>query len=82
MASGDPKDTSIVFWTRCVRTGTAADSAAIALRLEVSDTSGFGNLVAKVALEASDRFDRTVRVRPPTASGSSCASPGSPARTG
>ena len=63
VASGDPKDTSIVFWTRCVRTGTAADSAAIALRLEVSDTSGFGNLVAKVALEASDRFDRTVRAK-------------------
>jgi alkaline phosphatase D len=35
VASGDPRDTSAVFWTRC--TGTATNTtAAVSLRLDVS----------------------------------------------
>jgi alkaline phosphatase D len=60
VASGDPKDTSAVFWTRCLAT-TQAD--AIALRLDVSTSADFGTVVAAVELSASRQYDFTVRAK-------------------
>jgi alkaline phosphatase D len=61
VASGDPKATSVVFWTRCVRVGSG--SGDIALKLEVSASNAFGTLAASVDLSASDKFDFTVRAK-------------------
>lgn len=61
VASGDPKETSVVFWTRCVRPD--ATSSAVPLRLEVSDSADFTSLAARVDLEANARFDNTVRAK-------------------
>jgi len=60
VASGDPKDTSAVFWTRCVpKTG----SEPVNLRLEVATDSGFATLVASAELVASPVHDFTVRAK-------------------
>jgi alkaline phosphatase D len=59
VASGDPKDTSIVFWTRCV--GPAGTD--VPLRLEVSTSPAFDALVATVELVATAAFDYTVRAK-------------------
>lgn len=61
VASGDPKESSIVFWTRCVRPDAAG--ANVALRLEVSDNAGFTTTVARVDLQAAAKFDYTVRAK-------------------
>ncbi|WP_296948752.1 alkaline phosphatase [uncultured Massilia sp.] len=60
VASGDPKDTSVVFWTRCVpRSG----SGNVNLRLDVATDDAFGNIVAQVALSATAAYDNTVRAK-------------------
>jgi alkaline phosphatase D len=59
VASGDPKDTSVVFWTRCV--GPAG--ADVPLRLEVSASPAFDVLVAAVDLVATNAYDFTVRAK-------------------
>ena len=61
VASGDPKDTSIVFWSRCL--GSNANAAPISLRLDVSTSAAFEVLVASVPLLAVDTYDFTVRAK-------------------
>jgi alkaline phosphatase D len=61
VASGDPRDTSVVFWTRCVRADAAA--ASIALQLQVSATADFASLLAHAELTASADWDNTVRAK-------------------
>lgn len=60
VASGDPKDSSIVFWTRCV--GTAVHTT-IPLKLEISTTSGFETILTSVDLTATATYDFTVRAK-------------------
>lgn len=61
VASGDPKDTSVVFWTRVVNAdGNKND---IALKLEVSKSASFDALVASVNLGAGSTYDFTVRAK-------------------
>jgi alkaline phosphatase D len=61
VASGDPRDTSVVFWTRCVRTDGAA--ANIPVQLHVSTTADFGNIIGQASLVASADWDNTVRAK-------------------
>ena len=60
VASGDPKDSSVVFWTRCV--GPVAQ-LAIPVRREVSTSASFDSSVASVALSATSQYDFTVRAK-------------------
>lgn len=55
VASGDPKESSIVFWTRYPAGG--------ALKLEVALAQDFSRLVASVALSAQAVYDNTVRAK-------------------
>ena len=61
VASGDPRDTSVVFWTRCVRADAAAEN--IAVELHVSATADFKTLIAHAPLVASADWDNTVRAK-------------------
>lgn len=61
VASGDPKDSSVVFWSRCVR--AEASNADIDVNLQVSTSSDFSTLVASVALKATATYDFTVRAK-------------------
>ena len=63
VASGDPKDSSVVFWSRCVRTSANTDSGDIPLALQVSTRDDFTSLVANVTLAASATYDFTVRAK-------------------
>lgn len=61
VASGDPRESSLVFWSRCVRaTGVSGD---ISVRLQVSTTAQFFNLLADLPLVASAAYDNTVRAK-------------------
>jgi alkaline phosphatase D len=60
VASGDPKDSSVVFWTRCL---SLKGVETIALRLEVSASTSFDTLVARADLSASRQYDFTVRAK-------------------
>jgi len=61
VASGDPRDASVVFWTRCVRAdGGAAD---VPVQLHVSTTADFAVLLAHTSLVASATWDNTVRAK-------------------
>lgn len=59
VASGDPKESSVVFWTRCLPKG----GSGAAVRLDVSTDAGFSNLVATVQLSAGAEHDFTVRAK-------------------
>jgi alkaline phosphatase D len=59
VASGDPRETSIVFWTRCL----GPPGADVPLRLEVSASPAFDALVAALALTATALYDHTVRAK-------------------
>lgn len=61
VASGDPRDVSIVFWTRCV--ATKGNAEAIAVRLDVSTEPDFATTVARVRLNALPLYDFTVRAK-------------------
>ena len=61
VASGDPKDTSVVFWSRCVRTD--ASTTDVNLQLQVSATDSFTTLLASVDLKATTTYDFTVRAK-------------------
>ena len=61
VASGDPKDTSIVFWSRCIN--SSVSGTPIPLRLEVSSSAAFDVLVASVPLTAAETYDFTVRAK-------------------
>jgi alkaline phosphatase D len=60
LASGDPRETSVVLWTRAVRVdGT---DAAVALTVEVATDEDFDELVVQQAIDATAAADHTVRV--------------------
>jgi alkaline phosphatase D len=59
VASGDPKESSIVFWTRYPGNGTASR----AVRLELSLAQDFATLAASVNLTALAVYDYTVRAK-------------------
>ena len=60
VASGDPKEASIVFWTRCApKTG----SADVDLRLEVALDASFNQPAGIVDLSARAQYDHTVRAK-------------------
>lgn len=61
VASGDPRESSLVFWSRCVRTTGAVGD--INVRLQVSTTAQFSNLLADLPLVASATYDNTVRAK-------------------
>jgi alkaline phosphatase D len=60
VASGDPKETSVVFWTRCAPKDGAAGAG---LRLDVATDAAFNGLVAVVNLSATQTYDYTVRAK-------------------
>lgn len=60
VASGDPKESSVVFWTRCL---PASGAATAGLRLDVSSDAAFSNLTAVVDLSAAAAYDYTVRAK-------------------
>ncbi|CDY75847.1 Phosphodiesterase/alkaline phosphatase D [Caballeronia glathei] len=62
VASGDPRDVSAVFWTRCTGSSGAAPGA-VALVLQVSPLQDFSQLAASVQLSAVPDFDHTVRAK-------------------
>lgn len=59
VASGDPRESSIVFWTRCPST----NGAPVPVRLEVSSSDSFAALAASVELTATATYDYTVRAK-------------------
>ena len=60
VASGDPKEASIVFWTRCApKTG----SDEVELRLEVAQDAAFTQVTGVVELKALPLHDHTVRAK-------------------
>jgi alkaline phosphatase D len=61
VASGDPKSASLVFWSRCVRSD--ANTADVAVRLQVSTSSAFTSALAEVSLTAASTYDHTVRAK-------------------
>ena len=60
VASGDPKESSCVFWTRCLA-GNGVEPVPV--RLEVSASSSFDALAASVELSATRQYDFTVRAK-------------------
>lgn len=60
VATGDPKDSSIVFWTRCLSTRAAEP---VPVRLEISTNANFDTLVASAELSATRQYDFTVRAK-------------------
>jgi alkaline phosphatase D len=63
VASGDPRDVSAVFWTRCVATAAASAANPVALTLQVSPLANFSQLAASVPLNAVATYDFTVRAK-------------------
>jgi alkaline phosphatase D len=62
VASGDPRETSVVLWTRAVRAGATGTFGAIGLRVEVSTDPGFATLIVDERVIAGQPNDHTVRV--------------------
>ncbi|MDN4051931.1 alkaline phosphatase D family protein [Massilia sp. YIM B02763] len=60
VASGDPKETSAVFWTRCLPKSGSGDAN---LRLDVASDAAFANIVALAELKATATYDHTVRAK-------------------
>ena len=60
VASGDPRDTTVVLWTRAVRADGA--TGPIPLLLEVSTDPNFASVVVQQTIEATAAADHTVRV--------------------
>jgi alkaline phosphatase D len=61
VASGDPRDTSLVFWTRVTRVDGTDET--IGVRLEVSTAADFSAVVGHADLQASATYDHTVRAK-------------------
>jgi alkaline phosphatase D len=59
VACGDPRDTSLVFWTRCL----GPPGLDVPLRLEVSTSPAFDVLVATLDLVGTATYDYTVRAK-------------------
>ncbi len=60
LASGDPRTTSVVLWTRAVR--AAEPLADVALKVEVATDADFTTLVAEEDITATQASDHAVRV--------------------
>ncbi|MES2297796.1 MAG: alkaline phosphatase D family protein [Pseudomonadota bacterium] len=60
VASGDPKESSVVFWTRCVG---PAGVDSLPVRLEISASAGFESILTSVSLTATSKYDFTVRAK-------------------
>lgn len=60
VASGDPKEGSVVFWTRCA---PESGSEAVELRLEVAMDAAFTQVAGVVELNALPTYDHTVRAK-------------------
>jgi alkaline phosphatase D len=61
VASGDPRDTSLVFWSRCVPRDGTGDPVLV--RLDVSTRADFGTVLATARLQATSAYDHTVRAK-------------------
>src|SRR6516164_1752179 len=61
IASGDPHDTSVVFWTRCVPKD--GSDTPVTLTLQVSASATFYTLLAHTELQADSTYDHTVRAK-------------------
>src|SRR3954469_21446425 len=59
VASGDPRETSVVLWTRVVR-GTSTDPVAVVV--EVASDAGFSDVVVNQSGTAPGSSDHAVRV--------------------
>jgi len=60
VASGDPRTTSVVLWTRAVRSDDPL--AEVALQLQVATDEGFTSLIVDQAIQATSASDHTVRI--------------------
>jgi alkaline phosphatase D len=60
VASGDPRQSSVVLWTRVAKPG--ADAGDIAIRVQVSTDAAFATMVVDKSLSAPAASDNTVRV--------------------
>src|ERR1700756_4880477 len=61
VASGDPRATSVVFWTRCVRADGAPEN--IPVHLQVSTTADFAAYVGQLTLTTDAAWDNTLRAK-------------------
>lgn len=59
VASGDPRATSVVLWTRAVR---GDDPGDVSVRVQVGTDATFGTIVADQQITATSASDHTVRV--------------------
>ncbi|HSR95710.1 MAG TPA: PhoD-like phosphatase N-terminal domain-containing protein, partial [Kofleriaceae bacterium] len=63
VASGDPREASVVVWTRVAPAGaTGTQYGAISLQVQVSADASFGTLVVDQEVQAAQGSDHTVRV--------------------
>jgi alkaline phosphatase D len=60
LASGDPRETSVVLWTRAVKAAGGTDN--VDLTLEVASDPAFTTIVAMQSVTAMSSVDNTVRV--------------------
>jgi alkaline phosphatase D len=60
LASGDPRTTSVVLWTRAVN--TSDPDATVALKLQVATDADFTAVVVDQAIEATAASDHAVRI--------------------
>ncbi|MCP4447775.1 MAG: hypothetical protein GY811_20920 [Myxococcales bacterium] len=60
VASGDPRATSVIIWTRVQ--ATAGGDEAIAVTAQVSEDEGFGTIVVEQDLEITSASDHTLRL--------------------
>lgn len=60
LASGDPRESSVVLWTRAVR--ATGGTEAVDLTLEVASDAAFTTIVAMQSVSAMAAVDHTVRV--------------------
>src|SRR5207237_980411 len=60
VASGDPRTTSVVLWTRAVRADGAAD--AVPLTVQVASDAAFATVVVHQDVSATAASDHAVRV--------------------
>ena len=63
VASGDPREASVVVWTRVVRTAATSDTFIdVTVRVQLSTDPAFGTLLVDEAVLAVQASDHTVRV--------------------
>ncbi len=60
VASGDPRTTSVIFWTRAIPTSGTGD---VSLSLQISRDAGFAAPLQSIDVTALTQFDHTVRVK-------------------